>query len=92
MVDIYLEPVSVRVTNPNLHVGVLDAPDSYKKVMLFDDKKASKDVAEINFDVYQAQRHPDPTKNRKIPKGVWFLLTTTALAGIIFIVKHFVKK
>lgn len=92
MADMYLEPVSVRVTNPNLHVGVLDAPDSHPKVILFDDKKVSKDVAQINHDVYVAQSHPSPTKNKKVPRGVLFLLASTLLAGIVIFVKQFVKK
>ena len=92
MADVYVEPVSVRVTNPNLNVGVLDVPDSHPKVTLFDDKKASKDVREVNHDVYMVQRHNDPTKKRKVPRGVWFILACTAIAGVVFIVKHFVKK
>ena len=92
MADMYLEPVSVRVTNPNLNVGVLDVPDSYPKVVLYDDKKAVKNVREINHDIYQVQQHPNPDKNRKVPKGVWFILASTAIAGIVLFVKFFVKK
>ena len=92
MADVYLEPVSVRVSNPNLNVGLLDAPDSHPKVTLFDDKKASKDVREINHDVYVVQRHNDPTKKRKVPRGVWFILASIATAGIVMFFKHFVKK
>ena len=92
MADVYIEPVSVRVTNPNLNVGVLDAPDKHPKVVLFDDKKASKDVQQVNHDVYAVQRHNDPTKKRKIPRGVWFILSALAIAGIVMFFKHFVKK
>ena len=91
MSDVYVEPVSVRVTNPNLNVGILDAPDSYRKVLLFDDKKASNEVRQLNQDIYDVRRHPDPTKNRKIPRGAWFILASAVIAVSVLFFKHFVK-
>lgn len=86
------QSVTITPLNPNLNVGVLDAPDSHPKVILYDDKKATKEIRQINNDVYEAQKHTNYTKNRKTPKGFWFLLSAAVLTGIVLFFKYFVKK
>lgn len=92
MNEISVEPVNVTVKNPNVNVGVLNAPDSHPKVILYDDKKAGREIRQINNDVYEAQKNASPTKNRKTPKGFWFILSAVALTAIVLFFKHFVKK
>lgn len=92
MAEVSIEPVRTTVMSPNLNVGVLEAPDEHPKVILYNDKKASAEIRQIHNDVYEAQKNASPTKNRKIPKGFWFLLSAAALTGIVLFFKHFVKK
>ncbi|MBO7673183.1 hypothetical protein J6S88_07245 [bacterium] len=86
------QTVNITPIGRNLNVGVIDAPDSHPKVILYDAKKATKEIRQINNDVYEAQRNASPTKHRKTPKGFWFLLSAAVLTGIVLFFKHFVKK
>ena len=92
MSEVSIEPVNTTVINSGLNVGVLEAPDSHPKVVLYDDKKATREIRQINNDVYEAQKNASPTKNRKTPKGFWFILSAVVLTGVALFFKYFVKK
>ncbi|MDE6139239.1 MAG: hypothetical protein K2F57_07190 [Candidatus Gastranaerophilales bacterium] len=84
----------VEIENPankNMHygdklpVGVISAPERLPKRTLYSNYEAEKSYNQLQYDIYQSQKHTKPPKKGKFPTVLKILLgTITAGCAIIF--------
>lgn len=68
-----------------LPVGVINAPDRLPKRVLYSNYDAERRYNELQYDIYQDQKHTKPPKKGKFPTILKIILeTATAGCAIIF--------
>lgn len=90
----------VEIENPankNMHygdkvpVGVINAPDRLPKKFIYSNYDAEKRYNELQYDIYQTQKHTKPPKKGKFPTVLKIILGTVAVACAVIFKKDILK-
>lgn len=66
-------------------IGVVNAPNKLPKKVLYSNAEAERIYNQMQYDIYQSQKHTKPPKKGKFPMVLKIILGTLAICGgIIF--------
>lgn len=87
MVDSANNNYNIYVNKPPYRVGVLDAPDSHYKPVLYSHVQATRDFNRLDCDVYTQIKNTKPKDKHKTPTAIKILFTLCGLGAIIMFLR-----
>lgn len=84
-------PANKSMHYGQLNIGVLNPPDSIPKVTLYSEREADKRYHEMQFDIYEKQKHAKPPKRAKFPSILKYLGAIIGITGAVVFRKDIVK-
>lgn len=84
--------------NRNMHygdkvpVGTISAPNSLPKRVLYSNKEAERIYNEMQYDIYQTQKHTKKPSKGKFPMVLKILIGAGLLAGIVTCRKNLLSR
>ena len=77
--------------NPRYVLGEVPAPDSHYVPVLYSHYVATKNLNQINQDIYEAQKNAKPADRKKTPKSILLLLGAGLTYGLVKLVQYLIK-
>lgn len=74
-----------------LHVGVLNPPSNFQKVVLYSDAQASQQFKQLNRDVCTLQKKVTFEETKKTPKSVFWIIGSGCAVALGFVIKKLMK-
>lgn len=74
--------VNTSPAGSGLHIGVVNPPDKFQKVVLYSDAEATKQFKQLNRDIYAKQKQVSFEETKKTPKSVFYIVGSGILATL----------